>query len=519
MTASPSLADFGPGIALRGLFLACRRILPLASLVLAGALAQGASAADGGAGQAPAAGEEMLEHVNQALREREIELASLRGQLARLEQVNRDAEAARNLLMVENAKFVVAIAQERARAEANEEALRDELDALRKSNESSQAALGGENARLAQELTQAREAAAAASRELAVAQAAQRQSAGDVARLTEASARLEGQVESQNALHAKALAAIEAGSGKLHSENEALQSRLLEVQAKLSELDGQFKTQGQIHADARKAADAAAARLKGEKEGLESSLAQAQEKAADVEQRLKTLVEAHAGAVAALERLQKDKADLQDKVEADEKAVTELVDRLGQAEQRAAALAQRAEESAKAAVAQKDALAQELAQVKQVGAEERKRLQARLAEVQTGLAHREPEPAPAPAPAPVDRPEAAVGGAPADEQLRQQAAGQLADLRKLYKRRGGMKAEVWNQERERLEAGLRDRQSLLAQSLGARRVYRVEPNDTLAKISLDVYGKATRWPEIFAANRHLLADPAKLVPGMALVIP
>lgn len=54
---------------------------------------------------------------------------------------------------------------------------------------------------------------------------------------------------------------------------------------------------------------------------------------------------------------------------------------------------------------------------------------------------------------------------------------------------------------------------------GARSVYRVRPNDTLALIARRLYGDSARWREIGEANRHVLADPNHLTPGMTLVVP
>lgn len=50
-------------------------------------------------------------------------------------------------------------------------------------------------------------------------------------------------------------------------------------------------------------------------------------------------------------------------------------------------------------------------------------------------------------------------------------------------------------------------------------LYRVRPGDSLAIISRRVYGRSDRWPVIFAANRHQLETPERLVPGVMLVIP
>jgi nucleoid-associated protein YgaU len=47
----------------------------------------------------------------------------------------------------------------------------------------------------------------------------------------------------------------------------------------------------------------------------------------------------------------------------------------------------------------------------------------------------------------------------------------------------------------------------------------VEKGDTLGHIAKHYYGKASKYPEIFDANRNILDDPNKIYPGQELVIP
>ncbi|MDP3853998.1 peptidoglycan-binding protein LysM [Phenylobacterium sp.] len=49
--------------------------------------------------------------------------------------------------------------------------------------------------------------------------------------------------------------------------------------------------------------------------------------------------------------------------------------------------------------------------------------------------------------------------------------------------------------------------------------YTVKSGDTLSKIAQAHYGDATRYGEIFEANRPMLKDPDKIYPGQALRIP
>lgn len=51
------------------------------------------------------------------------------------------------------------------------------------------------------------------------------------------------------------------------------------------------------------------------------------------------------------------------------------------------------------------------------------------------------------------------------------------------------------------------------------RTHTVVAGDTLSHIAQRFYGKASRWPAIFEANRDKLSDPDKIFPGQVLRIP
>jgi len=53
----------------------------------------------------------------------------------------------------------------------------------------------------------------------------------------------------------------------------------------------------------------------------------------------------------------------------------------------------------------------------------------------------------------------------------------------------------------------------------ASRFYTVKSGDTLSKIAKEMYGDASRYPEIFKANQPMLTDPDKIYPGQSLRIP
>jgi len=53
----------------------------------------------------------------------------------------------------------------------------------------------------------------------------------------------------------------------------------------------------------------------------------------------------------------------------------------------------------------------------------------------------------------------------------------------------------------------------------AQRTHVVVDGDTLTKISLQYYGTANRWREIYDANRNVLPNPSILSIGSTLAIP
>jgi nucleoid-associated protein YgaU len=52
-----------------------------------------------------------------------------------------------------------------------------------------------------------------------------------------------------------------------------------------------------------------------------------------------------------------------------------------------------------------------------------------------------------------------------------------------------------------------------------RKVYTVQPGDSLSIIAKRVYGDANQYMKIFEANRDKLQDPNKIYPGQQLTIP
>lgn len=64
-----------------------------------------------------------------------------------------------------------------------------------------------------------------------------------------------------------------------------------------------------------------------------------------------------------------------------------------------------------------------------------------------------------------------------------------------------------------------DDQMTVAEPEPEAKFYTVQRGDTLSKIAKEFYGKASKYPVIFEANRPMLSDPDKIYPGQVLRIP
>jgi nucleoid-associated protein YgaU len=82
------------------------------------------------------------------------------------------------------------------------------------------------------------------------------------------------------------------------------------------------------------------------------------------------------------------------------------------------------------------------------------------------------------------------------------------------------------QPSDETKAALRDAATVLQQAqydvavaIDARGVYRLREEDTLGMVSGRFYGTGNKWPLIYEANQHVLANPDRMFPGMTLVVP
>jgi nucleoid-associated protein YgaU len=56
-------------------------------------------------------------------------------------------------------------------------------------------------------------------------------------------------------------------------------------------------------------------------------------------------------------------------------------------------------------------------------------------------------------------------------------------------------------------------------TIDATEFYVVQPGDRLDDIALQVYGDASRWEELFEANREVLGEPDAFRAGLRLIVP
>jgi nucleoid-associated protein YgaU len=87
-----------------------------------------------------------------------------------------------------------------------------------------------------------------------------------------------------------------------------------------------------------------------------------------------------------------------------------------------------------------------------------------------------------------------------------------------------LRAQGEQPEERQAEVTLADELAEMAKSKAKRaglsaRTYVVQAGDTLSGIAASLYGDASRWNEIFEANRATLDDPNMIQVGQVLQIP
>ncbi len=62
-------------------------------------------------------------------------------------------------------------------------------------------------------------------------------------------------------------------------------------------------------------------------------------------------------------------------------------------------------------------------------------------------------------------------------------------------------------------------QEIASQQTAQPNFVTIEKGDTLSKIAQQQYGDASRWREIFEANKEVIEDPDKIYPGQTIRVP
>jgi nucleoid-associated protein YgaU len=415
-------------------------------------------------------------------------------------------------------------------------------------SEARAAAIAEERAELEQRLSASRAQVAEIQQETAIARKAEREGAVHVAELSETIDRLKAQLALQVRVAEEARAQVEASevlAADLDAARAQLAAEKLKFEDRLASLRARHQEAQEEGAKAQAATREENVALSADNQELKAALSRSEELAGDLEQRMSLLEETHAGALAAMEKLRADKSVLDGEITAKREAVENLSADL-EAERATVGELRMALSGEKEALAEsRTALGQErqnagelearLAKVEQSAAEdaeelrrqveasgaERDLLQGALTESKTECdsLRGQLEDAKADLTEVAERLPVSSGGTRTDEQIRNEAAERLADLKAHQRQQGRMNRGEWRLKRSRLEADVLVSQLQLAESTGARGVYRVQQDDTLAGISRDFYGKSSAWSRIYEANRHMLKSPDRVFPGATLIVP
>jgi len=101
------------------------------------------------------------------------------------------------------------------------------------------------------------------------------------------------------------------------------------------------------------------------------------------------------------------------------------------------------------------------------------------------------------------------------------AAARVEAAKKRADRAEARAARLEREQRDTDDAILRKEKlrRITERAAAQQRVYVVQPGDSLSKIAKEVYGDASRWPEIAEANKDEVPDPNLIHPGQELIIP
>ena len=298
-------------------------------------------------------------------------------------------------------------------------------------------------------------------------------------------------------------AAMEALHAELGAVKTKLEQALAEARAKADAALGLEKTRADLEAllaAARKETDAARA-------AVEKAQADASAKAASI---------------ATLEQARKDLetavATGQSKLAAAEKAAGEQVAALEKAAAEKLAAAEKAL-GEKLALAERKATA--ATEAHEVAQRELAALTKKLATAETQAAKAENERAALAVKldAALARLPARDGGTKTADQARARAADAGAAFVSASEQARKMPGDATKAALRDAGTALQQAQYDVAVATDARGVYRTREEDTLGMVAGRFYGTGNRWPAIYEANQHVLANPDRMLPGMTLVVP
>lgn len=309
-------------------------------------------------------------------------------------------------------------------------------------------------------------------------------------------------------------AAMEALHSELGAVKAKLEQALAEARAKADAALGLEKTRADLEAllaAARKETDAARA-------AVEKAQADASAKAASIatleqaRKDLETAVATGQSKLAAAEKMAGEKLAALEKSAAEQLAAAEkaAAEKLAAAEKSLGEKLALAERKATAAIEAHEVAQRELATLTKKLA---------TAESQVAVLEKERAGLAVKLDAALARLPARDGGTKTADQARARATEAGAAFVAAYDQNRRQPSDATRAVLRDAGTALQQAQYDVAVTTDARGVYRTREEDTLGMIAGRFYGTGNRWPAIYEANQHVLANPDRTLPGMTLVVP
>jgi len=96
----------------------------------------------------------------------------------------------------------------------------------------------------------------------------------------------------------------------------------------------------------------------------------------------------------------------------------------------------------------------------------------------------------------------------------------VVELEEPEERSTGYADEQWVKKSESIQAEMKDASIAEIKTEKAKAtIYTIRDGDTLEKVAKKFLGDASRWPEIYEANKNVIEKPSRIFPGQVIVIP